>query len=199
MYPNDPASPSCSQILIQVIEAMGLEVTKDIATCILTGIITDTGGFKHSSITPETFEFVSELLKKGINVSEIYKRVLETKSKASFELLKIAYNRMEFFENGKIAVTYITQEDEEKANASIGDHEGIVDEGRKIEGVEVSIFLREKEDGIRVSLRSNNNVNVADVSLIFGGGGHIRAAGCTIPGTIENAKQKIVKEVKLYL
>ena len=121
--------------------------------------------------------------------------MLQVRTKANFELNRIATNRIEFLENGKIAYTYITKEDEEQVHSENGDHEGIVEVGRDIEGVEVSIFIRQTEKGCKISLRSNNYVNVSDACLVFGGGGHMRAAGCNIPGTIEQAKEKIVKEV----
>ena len=176
-------------------------MTKEIGTCILAGIITDTGGFKYQGVTAETFEFAAWLLNKGVNVSSIYRQVLETKTKPNFELHRLASNRVEFLEEGKIAYTYITAEDEEKVGAESGDHEGIVDigrcveMGRDIEGVEVSIFIRQTEKGCKISLRSNNYVNVADACAIFGGGGHARAAGATIQGTIEQAKEKVLNEV----
>ena len=80
-----------------------------------------------------------------------------------------------------------------------GDHEGLVEIGRDLEGVEVSIFLRETEKGFKVSLRSNDYVNVSEVASIFSGGGHIRAAGCTLPFELLQAKEKIVDRVKLFL
>ena len=182
----NPASPACAQILITVIEALGVEIDNEIGTCLLTGILTDTGGFKYPATSAETFEFTAELLRKGVKVSDIYKRVLQTISKKSFELRKVAINRLELLENGKIAFTYITNKDMETVEAEEGDHEGIVDIGRDIEGVEVSIFLKETEDGTyKISLRSNEYVNVADIALLFNGGGHIRAAGGSITGTIE--------------
>ena len=97
--------------------------------------------------------------------------------------------------DGKVTYTYITKEDEEKVHAETGDHEGIVEIGRDIEGVEVSIFIRQTERGCKISLRSNDYVNVSDACSVFGGGGHSRAAGCTIQGQIEQVKDKIVKEV----
>lgn len=195
----NPVAPACAQILITVLEYFGIEIDKEIGTAILTGIITDTGGFQYQSTTPETFEFASELLKKGVNVSSIYKKVMNTKSKANFELRKRAIERMEFIEKGKISFTYITMQDEQEVNAEPGDHEGIVEEGRAIEGVEVSIFLRETEKGYRASLRSNDYLNVSDVCLMFGGGGHIHAAGCTIAQNLEQVKEKLVNQVKMYL
>lgn len=197
----NPVAPACAQILITVLESLGIEITKEIGTCLLTGIITDTGGFKYPGVSAETFEFVAQLMDKGVNVSSIYKRVLQIISKNKFELRKIAMNRLEFLENGKIAFTYISKEDEEKINAEADSHEGIVEMGRDVEGVEVSIFLREnkEQDGYKISLRSNDYVNVADICLMFNGGGHIRAAGGNIKLPLEEAKQRIIDECKKYL
>lgn len=195
----NPTAPACSQILITVIKTLGIEITKEIGMCLLTGIITDTGGFQYQNVKPETFEFAAELLSKGINVSDIYKRTLQTVSKEKFELRKIAMNRIELLENGKIAFTYITKQDEEETKSE--DHDGIVDIGRDIEGVEISIFLRETgENAFKLSLRSNSYVNVSDICLMFSGGGHMRAAGGTITGiSFEKAKDKIISECKTHL
>ncbi len=197
----DPVAPACAQILVKVLPYWNIEITKEIGTCLLTGIITDTGGFKYSGVTAETFEFAAWLLQKGVNVSNVYRNVLQTTTKSSFELNRIARNRIEFYENDKIAFTYITKEDEKGVEAETGDYEGIVDIGRDIEGVEVSIFLREIDNGgYKVSLRSNDYVNVSDICLMFGGGGHIKAAGCTISsGTLEQVRDKIIAQTKLHL
>ena len=195
----NPVAPACAQILVVVLKSLGIEIDKEIGKCLLAGIITDTGGFKYEGVTTETFEFVADLLRHGVNVSEIYKRVLQVKTKAYFELAKIAINRMEFISDGKIAFTYITMEDEKKTGAQNGDHEGLVEMGRDVEGVEVSILLRETEKGYKVSLRSNEYVNVSEVASIFTGGGHIRAAGCTLPYELNQAKEMIIERVKLFI
>ena len=195
----DPASPACCQILVVILEYLKVEITKDIGTCLLTGIITDTGGFKYPGVTAETFEFAAWLLTSGVNVSNIYKKVLQIKTRANYELSKLAMNRMEFLEDDRITFTYITLEDEKRFQAEEGSHEGIVEIGRDIEGVEVSIFLHEAEDGFKVSLRSNEYINVSEVCFMFGGGGHMRAAGCKMTGTIEQIKNKLVNEIKKEL
>lgn len=195
----NPTAPACAQILVIVLEALGVIIDKEIGTCLLTGIITDTGGFKYKGVTAETFEFVAELLNRGVNVSDVYKKVLQTISKTRFELTRIAINRLEFLENGKITFTYITKEDEQKLGAGSNDHDGIVERGRDIEGVEVSIFLRETDNGYKISLRSNEYVNVSDICLMFGGGGHVRAAGGNINLPFEQAKAKIVEECRKHL
>lgn len=195
----NPASPACAQNLIFIIEQLGVEIDKEIGTCLLTGIITDTGGFKYEGVSAETFEFTSWLLAKGVNVSDVYKRVMQTKTRANFELRKLVMDRMKFVCDNQVTFTYMTLEDEKNTGAMPGDHEGLVEIGRDIEGVEVSIFLREVEGGYKVSLRSNNYVNVSDVCIAFSGGGHKRAAGCTIFNTLEIAKDAIIHEVAKYI
>jgi phosphoesterase RecJ-like protein len=109
---------------------------------------------------------------------------------------------MEFFEDGKVTFTYITNKDLEEVNAEIGDHEGLVEIGRAVEGVEVAVFVRQKENEenkYKISMRSNNYVNVSDVCFMFGGGGHPRAAGALIQGDIETVKKKIINELAKVL
>lgn len=195
----DLSAPACSQVLYSLFKYYNIEITPEIGTCLMTGIITDTGGFQYSGVSRETFEIAADLLDAGVNISKIYKKVFSTHTKGNFELRKIALDRMELLEDGKISFTYITKEDEEKVNAETGDYEGIVDEGRNIEGVEVAVFLHEVKDGFKVSTRANEYVNVSDVCLMFGGGGHPRAAGATMQGTPEQIKEKLVKEIKLQL
>ncbi len=195
----DLSAPACAQVLYTIFKSYGWQIDQDIGTCLMTGIITDTGGFQYSGVSKETFEIASNLLSLGVNISKIYKQVMETHTKASMELMKIALNRMEFIHDSKITFTYITKEDEEKVGAETGDYEGIVNEGRNIEGVEVSIFLHEMNDCYKASLRANEYVNVSDVCLMFGGGGHIKAAGAKMIGTPEQIKEKLVKEVERQL
>ncbi len=196
----NPDAPACAEVMIVALEKFEMEIDKRIGTCLLVGIITDTGGFKYQGVTAETFEFVAELLNKGVNVSDTYRKVLQVKTKSAYELGRIANNRLEFLEDGKIAFTYLTLEDYENYNASYGDHEGIVDFGRDVEGVEVSIFIREiKGKGLKVSLRSNEKVDVDDIALLYGGGGHPKAAGFSTNDDFETIKFKIINEVKRNL
>lgn len=198
----NPVSPACCEILVGMFDYYNINITKEIGSCLIAGIITDTGGFQYAATTAETFEFSAELLRKGVNISEIYRKVLKTVTKPHFELRKRVMARMEMLEEGKVTFTYINKNDEKEVGAKQGDHEGLVELGRDIEGVEVSIFIRQLEDDdskYKVSLRSTKYVNVSDVCLMFGGGGHPRAAGATVSGTVEEVKQKVLKEIKKLL
>ncbi len=195
----NPVAPACSQILTTLIEYFRMPITTDIATCLITGIITDTGGFRYEGVTSETFEIASDFLEKGVKISRIYKEALNNISKEKFEARKLAMNRTEFLEDGKIAYTYMTKEDMKKLNVIQSDLDGIVEMGRDVEGVEVSIFLYETDKGYKGSLRSNDYVNVSDICLLFNGGGHIKAAGCTLPYSLEESKERILTQTKRFL
>ena len=196
----DLSAPACAQVVYMLIKHYRWKITPEIGTCIMAGIITDTGGFQYSGVSKDTFNIAAELLDVGVNISKVYKKVFDTKTRSSFELRRIAIDRMEFLEDGKIAFTYVTNEDERKVNAGVGDYEGIVSEGRSVEGVEVSIFLHELKNGeFKISLRSNSYVNVSDVCIMFGGGGHIRAAGAKMTADPLVIRDKVVNEVKRQL
>ena len=195
----NPASPACSQILVGMFDYFGIPISKEMATCIMVGIITDTGGFAFNA-TAETFEFTAESLRLGVNISDIMRRALHTRTKANYELTKKAMQRMEFLENGKVAFTYITNEDQKEVEAIKGDHEGIVEMGKSVENVEVSVFLHEVDDkGFKLSLRSLEYINVAKIAIMLGGGGHYKAAGAYVKGTPEQIKSKILQEIKKQL
>ena len=194
----NPVAPACSQILVSSFGYLKLEVTKEAANCFLAGIITDTGGFRFESVTPETFEFAGWALSKGVNVSKIYKETMMTKTKSQFEAEKLALNRLEFLADGKITFTYITKEDENSLKIKPGETDGIAGIGITIKDVEVAIFAHERANGFKMSFRSNK-VDVADICMIFGGGGHKLAAGCTINSTLEEAKKAVIKETEKHL
>ena len=190
--------PATCQTLYKMFLDLGIIIDKKIGECLIAGIITDTGGFKYST-NSITFDIASHLYKLGVNISKIYVNTMQTRTKPQFALTNIATDRLEFFSDGKIAFTYITLKDEQKVKAETGDHEGIVDIGKSIEGVEVSIFLHESEEGFKVSLRANNKVDVSKVATTLGGGGHKKAAGCLLNMPIKEAKKTLLKELEEVL
>ena len=194
-------SPATCKTLIKILKRLSIGISREMGECLMAGIITDTGGFRYKDVDDETFEFAAHMLDLGVNISDIYYRTFDFKTKSQFELTKIATSRLKFYYDDKIALTYLTKEDFEKSKAKVGDHEGIVNIGRNIEGVEVSIFLREDlDDTYKVSLRSNNDeVNVSEIAEVFDGGGHAQAAGLTIEDKLDVAIKKLVKETSKRL
>ena len=188
-------SSSCCQVLYYLYKEWDINITKDIAEALIVGLLTDTNGFANDNLDNKSFEMAMELFDSGINFHEIYYRVLSVKNMAQFSLMKLVMSRLEFSEGGKIAFSYITKKDLTDTGAKLGDHEGLVDIGRNIEGVEVSIFIRE-DDGYRVSLRSNGKINVNNIASRLGGGGHKMAAGATINKNLKETKELLLDETK---
>ena len=193
-------SPATCMTLVKIFKRLNITITKEIGSCLIAGIITDSGGFRYDTVNDETFEFAAQMLDLGVNISDIYYKTFDFKTKAQFKLSTIATERLKFYKNDKIALTYLLKEDFDKTHAKVGDHEGIVNIGKNIEGVEVSVFLREAEkDLYKVSLRSNNYVDVSVIAETFNGGGHIKAAGFNIRDNLNNAIKRIIKEINKNL
>lgn len=189
----DGSISSCCQIIYYLLKEWNINYTLEIGEALTTGMLTDTNGFANCNVDKNTFFMAAELLDTGIDFHNIYYTVLSKCNKAQHLLRKIVIDRLEFYADGKIAFSYITKEDLENVGALPGDHEGLVDIGRNIEGVEVSIFIRE-DDGYRVSFRSNGKVLVNSIASKFGGGGHDMAAGATIDASFEETKKMLLDE-----
>lgn len=186
---------SCCQVIYSLFKDLNVTISKEIGEVLVSGILTDTNGFGNNNVDKNTFKIVSEIMEIGVNVHELYKKLLWTKTMSQYNLMKIGMDRLEFFCDGKIAFTYILKDDFMKVGASLGEHEGIVDIGRNILGVEVSIFIRE-DDGWTISLRSSGKYPVNDIANKFNGGGHFMAAGGKVNGNLEDIKQCLIDETK---
>lgn len=186
---------SCCQVIYYLFKDWNINITKEIGEALITGVLTDTNGFGINSVDTKTHKLAAETMDLGVNVHAIYEKVLCKRTMSQYELMRIAMDRLEFLYDGKIAFTYVLKEDFNKVNAVTGEHEGIVDIGRSIDGVEVSIFLRE-DNGFTVSLRSTGSVDVSKIAASIGGGGHFMASGGKLVGTLEEVKEKIINETK---
>lgn len=191
---------SVGEIIYQLIKLMGHELNTDIATCLYVAISTDTGGFRYSNTTSGTHQIASDLIRYGVNVAEISQQLYENTSCERLRLMGMAINSLELYYGSRVSMTVITEEMLNSAGANDEDCEGFVNLGRSIRGVEVAIMLREKIKGeIRVNLRSKSYADVSVIAGKLGGGGHKKAAGCTIKGTLEEAKKLILSEVSSIL
>ena len=190
----DANAGACAQIVKKVINAMNIPIDKHIANAIFTGIATDTGCFKYSNASAESYQMAAEMIECGADGFFINKLMFDTKSRERLEIERLALNSLKFYHGGKIAVIFITKEMMEKSGASDDDTEGISGMPRQIEGVKIGITIREKDNGnFRTSMRSAGDIDVSEVCRQFNGGGHKAAAGCTITGTAQEVTEKAVK------
>lgn len=185
--------PACTEIIYNLIREMNIEIDKVIAVPLCAGMLTDTGGLSHPDVKPSTYQMAGEL-SKIVEIPPIYKKVLGTITKGQFELKKLGVDNLEFYKNGQITFTYITENDLNKLELKRDEADILSNLGRDIEGVEVAIFIRIYEEENRVSLRSNN-INVNEVATIFGGGGHKNASGITTTMEFDTLKEELIKEV----
>lgn len=196
----DSSMPATCQIVYDFLIFMGIHITKEIATYLYTGIITDTGSFNYSSTNPETLNIAAKLIETGIDFSYICRKLNHTIKEAKLKLIGIAINNMEVYYGGKLRYAYINYNEISKLGLNDEDAEGMTNYLLMPEGTEVSIYVREKSDGSKkVSMRSSGNVDVSKIALLFNGGGHARAAGYTMEEDINIGKNKVIDVVGVML
>jgi bifunctional oligoribonuclease and PAP phosphatase NrnA len=192
----DPNAAATAEIVYQIIKILGVAMDKEISECLYIAIVTDTGQFQYSNTTFKTHQIAGELINNGVNVSLMFERVYQNSSKEKVMLMKTALDTLEFYHNDSISCITLTLKQMEDINAMDMDSDGIINLARDIECVEAAIFLKELEQGkIKVGLRSKKVIDMAAIALQFGGGGHVRAAGCTLHGTMEEIKEKILEAI----
>lgn len=185
---------------VEMVYEIGMQLNADwpLALCesIYTGLLTDTGGFRYSNTTPKVMKIASDMLERGVVGNELAERFLESITYAQIELLRVALATLQFAYNKRVAYIYVTSEDMASTHASSEDLEGISSYPRNIEGVEVGIFFKQTgPDTFKASLRSAGKVNVSQIAQQFGGGGHVRASGCTLAGPLNIVINALVEEV----
>ena len=186
---------SCCQIIYYMLKQNKIDISNSVGEALATGMLTDTAGFRNDNVDKNTFLMAADLINLGVDLHKIYYLVLSKKSMAQYLLMKMTLDRLEMFCDGKIAFSYVSEEDMANVGAKLGDHEGLVDIGRNIGGVEVSIFMRECDDIYRISLRSNGLINVNEVAKKFNGGGHKMAAGIKASGKFSEIKESLIKAI----
>ncbi len=197
----DTAASACAEQIYMIIKAMDFKLDYELALLIYVGIMTDTGGFRQVNTTPLSHQIVAELLSYGILPNEIANQIYEVNTVSSVKLLGMILSGLETRQNGRIALAAITQNMLKEVGFTTElEPERIINQIRSIKGVEISILLRDLgQNKVKVNLRSKSSFNVSAIAKIFDGGGHIRAAGCVIEGTLEEVKKKVVDEVERRL
>ena len=189
-----PDAGACAEALYDVIMALGVKLTTDIAECVYIGVSTDTGCFKFSNTAAHTHAVAAACLTAGIDGGEINRALFETKTMPRFQMERIIFDTMEFYEDGAIAVALLWRADIDRTGADMDDLDSIASLTRQIEGVQIGITLTENKDKtVKVSVRTTKEMDASAICKKCGGGGHIRAGGASFDCGMEEAKKAILK------
>lgn len=193
-------SGSTSEMIYALIRQMNLPISPDAATCLFAGISTDTGSFRYSSTNADTFRAAAALTEAGASPWRVSQSIYDTKSYDSLAGMAEAILGMKFACSGLVASIDITADLMARHKLTESETEGFISYARSVAGVEVALAFKEvRADEIRVGLRSNRKVDVAQIALAMGGGGHVRAAGLTFRGSIGQARPAVMSGVEKAL
>ena len=195
-----PEAAATGEVVYRLIRALKVKVDKGIAEGVYTSIVTDTGRFRYANTTPRIFRLAAELEEAGADISRISEHIFGDTSREAMELNRLALATIQVSDNGSIGSMTLTRGDFLKSGASDDDTENLINVVRNLDTVKIAIFLKERPDGqIKLSLRSKNGVNVAEVAKLFHGGGHSYASGAVLSGPLEKALQEVLKACQAAL
>ncbi|MDE5994591.1 MAG: bifunctional oligoribonuclease/PAP phosphatase NrnA, partial [Oscillospiraceae bacterium] len=184
---------SNAENIYALVNEMNIDIDAGIATCIYCGMATDTGCFLFTNTTAETHKTAAVLMEKGADFAIVNRKMFETKTASYLKLEQMALGTIELHFGGKCAIMHITQDMFRESNSNEGECDGIASLPRKIEGVLIGITIREKENGsYKVSIRTVEPYDAAEICAHFGGGGHNRAAGCEFECSLEETKSALL-------
>jgi len=191
------AAATC-QIVYKIAHELGVELDVDTATCLYTGLATDTGCFRYSNTTEEVLMIAASLLRAGVTPYEIIDQAMETMSWQQVLLIRESLSTLQRDESGQIAWITIPLSVLERIQGCDDDTDGIVNYPRNIQGVEVGVLFRESKvpGKVKVSMRSKYLVDVGAIAVEFGGGGHARAAGATVEGDLDAVQSRVIKRIQ---
>ncbi len=197
----DTHASATAEIIYRLIKGMKIPIDKSIATCIYTGILTDTGSFRFANTNQAAFAICREMTESGVKPYDVARHVYGTYSLGRIKLLNLALDTIEISSNGKLSIMTITQNMLEQTGTQPEDADGLINYARGIEDVKVAALIQEHKNGnlnskqierFHVSLRSDGTVDVAAIAAAFGGGGHFSAAGFGTEETLSSIKTKII-------
>jgi bifunctional oligoribonuclease and PAP phosphatase NrnA len=193
----DASAAACSEMVYDLVRALGAPLTREIATHVYLAILTDTGSFHYSSISPRTFEICRECLAAGVDPVLVARNVYDSNNMGRRKLFGAVLGAMQIDQSGRIAIVYVDHEMARAAGGTYEDTEGLVNLPLTVKEIEAVVFFKqEKGDEYRVSLRSKGDVDINAIAKEYGGGGHKNASGCTVSGPIEELQKALVARIE---
>jgi len=191
----DPQAVATAEMVYRLARKAGVKISPEIATCLYTAVLTDTGAFMYEGTNQHTFELARELVLAGADPARCARHIYFGHSTAKMRLLGLALSALQ--REGALAWIWVTQEQMERTGAKEEDCEGLVNYALAIGDVEVAVFFRELPDRrFRVSLRSKGGLDVAHIAEEFGGGGHACASGCSVDGPLHAAVESVLGKIR---
>lgn len=189
----DPGAAACGEMVIALVDALGVPLTREIATHIYLAVVTDTGSFHFSHITPRTFDIARRVVEAGVEPVAIGRAIFDSNNLGRLKIFGAVLSAMELDDSGRLAVLFADDRMLAQAGATYDDTEGLINLPLTVKDIgAVAFFKQSGLDEYRVSLRSKGGIDVAAVAKRFGGGGHTNAAGCTVKGAYADVKPRVV-------
>ena len=193
----DPSAAACGEMVFDLVRALGVPLSVEIATHVYLAILTDTGSFHYSGISPRTFAICKEAVEAGVDAVQVARNVYDSNNMGRLKLFGAVLSAMQIDRTGRIAIVYVDHAMARAAGGSYEDTEGLVNLPLTVKEIEAVVFFKQEHAGeYRVSLRSKGHIDIGAVAKEFGGGGHKNAAGCTIKGPIEELKRQLVEKME---
>ncbi len=193
----DASAAACSEMVYELVKALGAPFTVETATHIYLAIHTDTGSFHYSNITPRTFQICAEMLEAGVDPLDAARKIYDSNTMGRLKLFGTVMGTMQIDPSGRMAIIYLDHEMARAAGGTYEDTEGLINLPLTVKEIQAVVFFKQIEgDAYRVSMRSKGEIDIGAVCKEFGGGGHKNAAGCTVSGAIDALQKMFIDKIE---
>ncbi|MGE0447991.1 MAG: bifunctional oligoribonuclease/PAP phosphatase NrnA [Vicinamibacterales bacterium] len=193
----DSSAAACGEMVFDLVRVLGVPLTLEIATHIYLAILTDTGSFHYSSISPRTFDICRETLEAGVDPVAVARSVYDSNNMGRLKLFGAVLSAMQIDPSGRIAIVYLDHEMARAAGGTYEDTEGLINLPLTVKEIQAVVFFKQNDgDEYRVSMRSKGEIDIGTVAKGFGGGGHKNAAGCTVTGAIDVLQKLFLDKIE---
>lgn len=193
----DPAAAACGEMVFDLVQALEVALSVEIATHVYLAILTDTGSFHYSSISPRTFDICKRTLEAGVDPVSVARSVYDSNNMGRLKLFGSVLSAMQIDPSGRIAIVYLDHEMARAAGGTYEDTEGLINLPLTVKEIQAVVFFKQNEgDEYRVSMRSKGEIDIGAVAKDFGGGGHKNAAGCTVSGPIDTLQKLFLDKIE---
>jgi len=193
----DSGAAACAEMVFDLVRALGVPLSLDIATHVYLAIVTDTGSFHYSSISPRTFDICRQLLEAGVDPVRLSRQVFDSNTVGRLKMFGAVTQAMALDPTGRIAVLYLDRAIAAATQGDYDDTDGLINQPLTVKEIQAVVFFKKIEgDQYRVSMRSKGDIDIRAIAMEYSGGGHRNAAGCTVTGAIEALRQTLVEKIE---